>query len=368
MRYLLLVVWISSLIILALPVSPTTAQNAPAIDVFLAYYPDRQEVEVYFSNPITGLSALATIENFPPDLNPLDEFNVIANGVVYRDPTTGLPHLITPTGRILNFSFIPQSPIQLDRIDWVLSDDMRTIAWAEIDLNQLGWQSRIYVADVDGNNLRTLPELPILPVQITRRVEMLGVSNGGDRIFFDNEHLPEKVEGFLFVGYQRVTAYAERISTYFDLPNEPNCLCPALITDNGQALLRLQSSFQVNGYELHVWNLEDNTEVVVPAIEMPYDQAGFMLLNPSRALALYLIGEINAEGETYGLVLVNIASRQQTVILDEWTTRLRPMAFIDRNTSALLVDIDEQVTYKLRLDTGEMSAVADKMWIGTIQG
>ncbi len=368
MRYLL-VLWLISLIFIALPTSPTTAQNAPAIDVFLKYDAELQEVEVYFSNPITGLSALATIENFPPDLNPLDEFNVIANGVVYRDPTTGLPQLITPTGRILNFSFIPQSPIQLDRIDWVLSDDMRTIAWAEIDLNQLGWQSRIYVADVDGNNLRALPELPILPVQITHRIEMLGVSNGGDRIFFDNEHLPEKADGFLFVGYQRVTAYAERIANYFDLPNEPNCLCPALITNNGRSLLRLQSSFQVNGYELHVWNLEDNTEVVVPAIDMPYSQAGFMLLNPSRALALYLIGEINAEGdEVYGLVLVNISSRQQTVILDEWTSRLRPMAFIDRNTSVLLVDIDEQVTYKLRLDTGEMAPVADKIWIGTIQG
>ena len=367
MRYLL-VFWLIGLMVLAMPLTPTIAQNTPAIDVFLQYDADRQQIEVFFSNPITGLSALATIDNFPPELNPLDEFDVTANGVIYRDPATGLPHLITPTGRVLNFDFIPQSPVQLDRVDWVLSDDMRTIAWAEIDLNQLGWQTRIYIADVDGSNLQVLPDLPILPMQVTHRVEMLGVSNSGERVFFDNEHLPNVPNGFLFVGYQRITAYADQISTYFDLPNEPNCVCPARITNNGQSFLRLQSSFQVNGYELHVWNLQDNSEVVVPAIDMPYPQAGFMLLNSSRALALYLIGETDGASETYGLVLVNIASRQQTVILDEWTTRLRPMAFIDRNTSALLVDVDEQITYKLRLDTGEMLAVADKMWIGTIQG
>ena len=367
MRYLR-IVWLTSLILFAIVPTSTTAQNTPAIDVFLQYDVDHARMEVFFSNPTTGLSALATIDNFPPYLNPLDEFDVTANGVIYRDPTTGLPRLITPTGRVLDFEFIPQSPVQLDRVDWVLSDDMRSIAWAEIDFNQLGWQSRIYVADVDGNNLRTLPDLPILPIQITHRIEMMGVSNGGSRVFFDNEHLPEIPEGFLFVGYQRITAYASQISTYFDLPNEPNCVCPARITNNGQTFMRLQSSFQANGYELHVWNLQDNSEIVVPAIDMPYLQAGFILLNPSRALALYLIGDAVGTDATYGLVLVNIASRQQTVILDEWTTRLRPMAFIDRNTSALLVDVDEQITYKLRLDTGEMFAVADKMWIGTIQG
>lgn len=367
MRYLS-IFWLTILMIFSLSPIPVTAQNTAAIDVFLEYDVDNQQMEVFFSNPITGLSALATIDDFPPTINPLNEFQVTANGVIYREPFTGLPRLITPTGRILDFEFIPQSPIQLDRVDWMLSDDMRTIAWAEVDLNQLGWQSRIYVADVDGNNLRALPDLPILPIQVTHRVEMLGVSNGGQRVFFDAEHLPNVPEGFLFEGYQRATAYSDRNPTYFDLPNEPNCVCPALITNDGQSLLRLQQSFQVNGYELHVWNLQDNSEVVVPPIDMPYLQAGFMLLNSSRALALYLIGDVDGTSETYGLVLVNIASRQQTVILEEWTTRLRPMAFIDRNTSVILVDMDEQITYKLRLDTGEMLPVADKMWIGTIQG
>jgi hypothetical protein len=351
---------------------PTQAQSGEvlAIDVFLWHDRTTEEVQVYFANPITGLSTLVTLSGFPPTLNPLDEFALTANGVIFRDPAGGRPRLISPTGGIFNLDFVPQSPTLLHRIDWVLSPDRRTLAWAEISFDELGWRAQLYIANLDGSNFRALPMLDILPVQATRRVDMVGVSNNAVRIFFDAEHLPTRPPDTPFEGFARVRGYTEAIQAYFDLPGEPTCDCPARITQNGQSFLRLRPSASGAGFDLYATNLENNAQIVVGSpIDAGYTHAGYLTTNTDATWAIYSTASIEADGEmAYGLVSADILARRQIILIRGNEGLLQPRAFIDGDSAVIVVNVETQETYKLDLNTGALILVSNKMWLGTIRG
>ncbi len=346
-------------VLLLVVVAPSHGQETAPVEVFVQQNGD--SLEVFFANPATGLSTLVTVSNFPAELNPFRELSLTANGVIFRDPADGIPRLITPSGQIVGFEFIPQSTEPLMMIDWVLSEDRRTIAWAEIRLTSLGWQADIYSARLDGQNLLRLPDRPVDPVQVSRRVEMVGVSNDGRLVYFDSEHPTELEEGQVFVGYQKIIAYSQRIGSYLNLPGEPTCTCPVLIANDGLSLLSLEPT--APAFDLHIWNLNDNTERVIVGEDVPYPQAGGLMMNRDRTLALYMA----SDGVEYVIVLVDLSSRTERILTEPSANPLRPVRFIDRSTAIVMVDIVEQTTYKLRLDSDDITQVADKIWLGSIQ-
>lgn len=352
-----LIICTISVLMILLPRATSSSQETSPIEVFVQQDTQQNYLEIYFANPATGLSVVTTITNFTDD--PFEALTLTANGVIFRDPDSQLPRLITPNGQIFDFSFIPQSPEPVTMIDWVLSPDRRRIAWAEIVFNSLGWQSTIYTALLDGRELQRLPDRPIEGIQATHRITMLGVSNDGTRVFFDAEFPPD--QSTVFEGYQRVKAYVNRLQTYIDLPGEPNCLCPAYIANNGTLLLRLEPT--AASFDLHQWNLEDNREVVFTGQDVPYPQAGNLMTDRDNTLALYMA----TDGEEYVTVLLDLTTFEERILSEPSEVPLRPVRFIDRNTAIVMIDPVEQITYKLRLDTGERSLVANKIWMGTIQ-
>jgi hypothetical protein len=347
------------IMLLLVSFGPTHGQDTAPVEVFVQQNGDR--LEVFFANPATGLSTLVTVPNFPNELNPFEELSLTANGVIFRDPADGIPRLIAPTGQILSFDYIPQSSDPFVLIDWVLSEDRRTIAWAEVRLTSLGWQADIYSARLDGQNLLRLPDRPVDPIQVSRRVEMVGVSNDGRLVYFDSEHPTELEEGQVFVGYQKVVAYSDRFGSYLNLPGEPTCICPALIANDGLSLLRLEPT--APAFDLHIWNLNDNTERVIVGEDVPYPKAGNLMMNRERTLGLYMA----SDSFEYVIVLVDLSSRTERILTEPSPNPLRPVRFIDRSTAIVMVDMVAQNTYKLRLETDEISQVADKIWLGTIQ-
>jgi hypothetical protein len=348
---------------------PVHSQGAAPIEVFALQDFENARVDIYFANPITGLSTVVSIDNFTADLSPLNEFTLTANGVIFRNPADSHLNLITPNGLILDVGFIPRqtsTPIQV--LDWVLSQDRKTIAWAEVVFNQLGWQGDIYTATLDGQNLRVLPGRPLLPVQATHRLSMLGVSNDGQRVFFDSEFPVTLPEEQLFKGYQRINAYVEQVQGYFDLPGEPNCICPALITRDGQTFMRLKPAPNGEGFDLSIWNLENNRERLIPGTDMGFGQVGNLIVNQDGTLVAYMVGDNTGFDTLYGIVLVDFSTNSHRLLTETSTARLRPVSFIDSNAAIVVVDTETQTTYKLRLETGELLPVANKLWLGTIQG
>lgn len=354
--------------------SAINAQGAAPLDVFLGYDSETQAVTVYFANAVTGLSAIATIENFPPELHLLEEFTLTANGVIYRDPAGIAPRLITPNGSIIDLSFVPQRTDQtLLRIEWAISPNGRTIAWAEMFFEN-GWQASLYVAHLDGTNLRILPTIPLTDARSYSRVAMIAVSNDGTRVFLDLEHPTEpRRPDVLFLNYQLVEAFIEQRQSYFHLPGEPNCFCPASIADDGRTLIRLERTASGVGYELRLVNLENNRERRIEAApDVAFTQAGDMLLSPGGTMILYAMGGVqNAPPDappTFALVMADFATGAQRVVSSSSEQRLRPMAFIDRNTAAIVVDLSSQTTYKMSLESGELEQVASLIWLGSLQG
>lgn len=352
----------------------SSGQGTGPIDVFLAYDNEARTVTVYFANGVTGLSAITTVNNFPPELNLLEEFTLTANGVIYRDPEGVEPRLIAPNGNVFDLSFIPQRTDQtLLRVEWVISPNGRTIAWAEMFFSD-GWQAALYVAQLDGSNLRTLPPIPLTEARSYSRIAMLAVSNDGSRVFFDLEHPtePRRPED-LFLDYQLVEAYIEQRQNYFHLPGEPNCFCPASIAEDGRTLIRLERTASGVGYEIRLVNLENNRERRIDAAaDAQFTQAGDVLLSPSGTMILYTMGGVQGaptdEPPTFALIVADFATGEQRVVSSSSEQRLRAMGFIDRNTAVIVVDLRTQTTYKMSLDTGELEQVANLIWLGNLQG
>jgi hypothetical protein len=309
------------------------------------------------------------IDYFPRHLNPLEEFGLTANGLIFRDPIDGIPRLITVNGNIFDLPFIPQRTENLLRIEWAISANGRTIAWAEIYFEQT-WKAELYVAQLDGSNFRALPPLPDNASYY--RVAMLAVSDDGNRVFFDLEHPTEaRRTDDLFLDYQRIMAYVSPNEVYIPLPEEPKCLCPAQIANNGRLFIRLEPARQ--GYTVRMWNLESNVERRrIEPIDTIFTQAGEILLSPGGTLLLYTVGGIEGVASTettdYGLILADVATAEQTIVTEPSKNRLHAMAFIDRNTAAIVVDTLNNKTYKLNFETKTLTLVADGLWLGTLQG
>jgi hypothetical protein len=355
--------------------SSATAQESIPVDVFIRHDRPSGQVRVFFANAATGLSAVATVEGFPTEEEVLDNVALTANGVVFRSPRNGLPHLLTPTGRVLEIDFIPQNMQNLLAVEWVISPDGRTIAWAEIFFVDSAWQADLYIAQLDGSDLHALPPLPETNSGDFSRVAMLAVSNNGERVFFDLEHpTSARSPDDLFVEYQHVTAYRRRNQAYLRLEEEPLCLCPAHVARNGQTFIRLEPATGISGDTINIWNLENNALREIPPIDHIYVQAGDILLSEDGSLMLYTLGGVEGvsvrEEPAYALMLVNIVDQQQRIIATTFEQRFRPMAFSDDNRTAIIVNSreGEGMTYKLDLATGNYEAVAEGMWLGTLPG
>lgn len=357
--------------------SPIHAQTSTPIDVFISHNRSNQQVRVSFTNAVTGLSTVTTINNVAQDRYILDDFQISANGVIFRDPATSLPRLITPNGSNISIAFIPQRPANL-LVDWVISDDGRTIAWAEIYFEGTVWQASLYVSRLDGTNLRQLPALPEKSSVDTTRVAMLAVSNDGNRVFFDMEHptAPRRNTDY-FLSYRSIWVYVEQQRSYRPLlPQEStNCPCPASVIQSGEILVELEPPILGNGFAVRVWNLENNRTRSVAAIDNIYTQAGDIIAYSGGTQVntiLYTLGGVEGatadDSAVFALVIADLQAGQQRIMPLPSGQRLVPITFTNQGREAIIVDALGNTTYKFNLATGNLDLVADQIWLGTLAG
>ncbi len=361
------------LLILALivPLSQSEAQETTPIDIFIAQNREAQRVDVFFTNAVTGLSSVVTIDNFSADFNVLEHFRMAANGVLMRSPLDNLPYLITPGGNIARIDFIPQRADNLLGVDWVISEDGRTIAWAELFFQDNIWQATLYVSRLDGSEFRQLPPLPERSPVSATRVAMVAVSNDGSRVFLDLEHpTAPRTPDDLFIDYRSLSVYIEQQRTYRPLPSEADCLCPAQIAHDGQTYVRLELPILGNGYAVRIWNLDNNRNLLIPAVDTIYQQAGGVLTNSDGSRVIYSMGGIEGadpqEPPVFALVVADRLEGTQRIISAPDGQEVRVVQFINREQEAIVVDTRSGVTYKFDLETGTFDLVADKIWLGTL--
>lgn len=353
------------LVMLLIPRS-ATAQHGMQVDVFLEY--EQRQVNVYFTNPVTGLSSVAVVDDVPDDSWLLDRFLLSSNGVVFQNPVDNLPYLIAPNGSILRLEYIPQRSSNLLGVEWAISEDGRTIAWAELYFEAGIWQATLYTASLDGTELRQLPPLPDRSRLSSTRVAMVAVSSAGDRVFVDMEHPTEpRRPDDAFVDYRQLWAYLDTTRDYRQLRSEVDCLCPAKIAHNGRTYVRLEQPIVGSGYGVRIWDLDTNFNRLVPPIETDYRQAGHILISDNGEWVVYALSGGNAETNS-AVVVVDMLEATQRMIVAPAGQEWRPRALINRDEELIVVDIAGGVTYKMNLRTERLDLVANKLWLGVLEG
>jgi hypothetical protein len=346
------------LVLLAVVVSaaqpgPARAQVAGQLDVFVGFNAETGTSRIYFLDALSGLSTVVNVENG-------QHFTLVGNYVLYEKLYTGAIMRANFDGTQEPHPFIRRG-IDTQQIEWVVSPDRQALAWVQTSTAGI---SEAYVARADGSDLR---QLPISTPDASLTLAPLMLTDNMSQFFYDAAHTPDA----LFPVYEHVALYSIAQEQFYPLPSEPNCPCGAAVSADGRIFARLEASRDASGpFALHLWDLPTGAATYVPApADLPYRLAGDLLLNDKGTQAVYGVaaGVGSAENnlpESYGLVLVDLVTQQQSLILQSGPERYLPQQFIDDDGALLLTSTSG--TYKFDLTTRELRHVSDAVYLGTI--
>ncbi|HLA43912.1 MAG TPA: hypothetical protein VJZ27_10775 [Aggregatilineales bacterium] len=356
------------ILLLVLVLNTASGQTPIPIEVFARQDAAAQQLTLYFTNPISGLSSPLVISNFRRDLVAVQEMTVTPSGVLFQNPADGRILLATPDGRIEPHPFIPQHPDGLVDADPVLSPDGQSIAWVEVFPSAEAWISNIYMADANGSNLIQLPAPPPTSVAEFRRVMPLALTNDRGLFFYDAAapvEAPQLTD--YFVDYEDLWVYVAARGSYQHLPGEAGCPCGAGIGQNGRTLLRLEAANP--GFDVRWWNLDSNQEVMLRRTGQAFAQAGNFFVSENDSIAFYTQAQ-NLEDETidaqFALMMIDLTIPAQTMLIGPSAQRFKVMDVIDAGRTIILVDVYGGGTYKYDLSSDELVMVSDNSWLGTI--
>jgi hypothetical protein len=296
-------------------------------------------------------------------------FTVLGRSLLYFDGVQRRVNMVTPEGEITAHPFL-ELPGDALRIDWVVSTDGKQIAWTvttRSDPTTLITQT--YVAHKDGMDQRLLREesrkdgLRILPVAFDHTQTQL---------YFDYQ--PDGVEGLAaypqYAGLFRLALDEPSPEPIF-LPGEPGDFTGAGF--GGEYFLRLALA-STQGFELHVYNLANETSSVVPALQLntPFTQAGDVMISPDGQQAVYTISQIEtfsgsgAQASTRtALVLVDLRALTQS-ILTEVTSVAHPVGWTEDNSAIIFTSPQQAGTWKIDVSGGQPEKIAEQTYLGML--
>lgn len=356
------------LLFLLLSQSTLHAQEPIPIDVFVEHDRTAQTASIYFTDAISGLSAPVVIQGFRPSLLVLEELTLTPNGVMFKNPVDGSVQLAIPGGQIISHPFIPQQFEGLQAVNWVLSPDKNSIAWVEVFIVGDSFLSNAYIADINGNNITSLPPEVLNTITFQRRLMPVALSNDRQMFFYDGAYptFPRSLTDY-FVDYSDLYLYRADQQSFQRLPNEPMCECAAGVGNSGQYYLRLEQGS--GGYKLHLWDLLANVEQEVDPVGQRYAQAGDIFIPDGQPYAFYTQAQ-NLDDDSpeaqFVLMMVRFFDGTQEILLEPSSQRWRVLAMIDDGTALLLANVYSGGTYKLDLSIRELVQVSAKSWLGTV--
>lgn len=340
------------------------AQVPIPVDVFAFYDQDLQQVTLYFSNPVSGLSTPVTLPGFRRSQLIMYEMTVTQAGVIYKDPNTNQPMLASPDGRVAPHPFIPQQTSNLVAVDWVVSQDGNSIAWVEVFPSETRWIANLYVSDVFGANLMAVAPPPESSYEPFRRAYPVAVSNNRQRIFYDAAYpLESWAYPEYYQSYIDLHVYIAERQVHQQLPEEPRCICGAGLDSRGQILLRLEE--QPLGYDLRIWDLNNNGNQAVTNPGDPFALAGDFYISPTNAY--YSQSRNLADNRIsaqFSLMQVDLTNNTQQILIPPSAQRFRVMA--ENAQGIIMVDVFGGGTYKLDFGSQTPELVSEQTWLGTI--
>jgi hypothetical protein len=155
------------------------------------------------------------------------------------------------------------------------------------------------------------------------------------------------------------------------LPAESKCACAVGFSPDGRIFVRLEADTDKQGFGARAWDLSIKINAAAKAPNITHTQAGNVLVSRDGTLALYTSarGVPPAKGvppERYVIVLADFSRREQRVLTEPQVNNLRAVAFEADKSSAIVVGVDKDGTYKLSLRDGSLLPVSAYTYLGTI--
>lgn len=362
--------WLTSSIFLLLFVSFSTIAQDERGNIISA--PNRTW-EVYVQNDIAGdMDLLLFVDILDATAETVqttgERYTTLDDSVLFYNPASRTMLMATPDGNIRPHPFV-QINDAARRIDWVLSDDQRNIAWTLTYGSGDNMRTETWVAGITGTDQRLVLED--------------GPRNDGVRALpvafsTDNTGLIMDAHPDIVGDFGPYTLYA----TLFELnladgeitvlpgENRP-CFCGAGVKSG--AFLRLSITSDLQGFNIKQINLNTEDVRIIDAISLPnFTQAGDVLISPDATQAIYALSQIENFGSTRQstntiFVLVDLVNGTQRQLNFAITNFVRPIRWTDDNLAVLFTSPDRSGTWKMRLSDAELIRVAESSFIGTIR-
>ncbi|MCC6892856.1 MAG: hypothetical protein IT321_08550 [Anaerolineae bacterium] len=356
---------LSSLIMMALLMGlfPLAAQDATTTNAHVW--------EVFLQRALGdgGADRLSFVDVVTGDVTETDvtgeRYTLAGNTVLYYDRFANRVMLAYPDGDVREHPFI-QPTTSSRRVDWQLSVDGSKIAWTLTDGVSTALTTITNVANVDGSDARiVLSDEPrnairLLPVAFSPDASTLYMDFQPDG-FADFTPMPQYAG---LIGVDLATA------SWDYLPDEPSCFCGAGF-GNGY-LLRLRVSSDISGFDVHVYNLAGQVAETIAAQPLRgYTQAGDVVFSPDGHLAVYALAQVQNFGRPDQSVrtvfmLVDLEQKTQTALTEPITTFVEPHSWTENNSALLLTSRQQDGTWKINLNDGKLTRVADATYLGTV--
>jgi len=333
---------------------------------------DDHPVQVFIQRDIdpAGTDRLQFIDMLSGELASVDVFGerytLFGRSVMFFDPSLNRVRLAIADGRVRNHPFV--QPLETTRrLDWLVAGDQ--IAWTmteELANGQL--RTRTTVANLDGGNPREVltdgprPGIRAMPVAF---------SADGSQLYMDYQ--PDGIADFTpFPQFAGLFAVDVDGGEPVMLPGEPGCFCGAGL--GAGLLLRLELTDDLSGYDVVVQHLNAGTSERIDALRLSnYTQAGDVIIAPDGSQAVYALAQVrDFGGPTQSVqtvfVLVDLRDKTQTTLTSPITTFVHPVAWTEDDTAVIFTSADPNLdgTWKIDLDDGRLSKVADATYLGVM--
>ena len=296
------------------------------------------------------------------------QFALTNNGVIYLDRQAGQVKLAKADGIIRDHPFIHVTT-DLRRVDWVVSADGEQIVWT-ISQTVNGGQlvTATWLADIAGAEIREL-----LVYGPRDGIHLLPIAFGDDGSEIYMEAHADGSEGLspysLRTGLFALVVTADELHTRA-LPGDPNCLCAVGFGAN--RMLRLAPNSDAGGLDVEVYPLDGGDLQIIPALSRGnYRDGGNILLSADGTQAIYALSQVRDSAAEIDeirtlLIHVDISNGRQRIASSPITDLARPLAFTDENRALLFSTQQSNLTYKLDLENGRHTKVADAVYLGQL--
>lgn len=296
------------------------------------------------------------------------QITLTKSGVIYYDRAERQVKLAKADGTVRNHPFI-KAGADAHRVDWVLSQDGGQIVWTISRLVEDGQLiTAAWLADAAGAEIREL-----LIYGPRDGIQLLPIGFSGDQREIYMEAHADGSEGLS--PYRRRTGLFSLVISPGELrtralPGDPSCFCAVGFGAN--RLLLLAPNADSGGLDVEIYPLAGGDRQVIPALSRGnYRAGGNILLSADGTQAVYALSQVLdsfAEQDEIrtALVHVDIENGRQRIASSPILDLARPLGFTDEKRALLFTTRRHDATYKLDLEDGTQSMVADAVYLGQL--